>query len=484
MKRFETTFLLIILLLAALAAPQSAHGQRSGQITWSGETILRQIPSERFRLYFPKILADRYGVVHVFWMEGYSLYYLQRDASGWTNPIDVVYSRIEIGFYAAAIDQDNRLHLVWTAPGGIYHKSVPVHQAKFVRKWSPARTIGLVGRLGTPLRIAVDPQNNLHIVFADWDGREGRTVAGNVYHFQSADGGETWSNFKQISNVPGSDVSTDPRMAFDDQGRIHFVWGQMIPYQLGSPARGVYYARLDNASGELVSSVVAEKEPDFRWTTAINLGVIDSQNLVAIWTCGVNAGRCASRSFDGGEEWTPYTRIFGELIGLSGWDAIFSDGDGQVYWMGVLRYPQAMYYSFWDGEQWLDPPLPASQDAHMRLGENVDVAVGLGNEVHVVSQFNDQIVYMSGVTGARRLDPLPVPTEEASAAAATSPEVTPTPEHPQSATPTPNPAIANLSGSPVVDSSANMRVISLSILAVLGTLGVVFAVTRLIQRWI
>jgi len=87
-----------------------------------------------------------------------------------------------------------------------------------------------------------------------------------------------------------------------------------------------------------------------------------------------------------------------------------NDGAGNLFLITDLRYPQAMYYSYWNGEGWQDPPLIASTDPYMKLGENIMAAVGLNHQIHVVVQLGNVISYMSGRTTAPAITPAQIPT--------------------------------------------------------------------------
>lgn len=390
---------LLVLLLAAQPTAE-AYGQQSHSISWTEERVMAKIYRVRSQTFFPVVAADNFGNVHIFWTEGQTIFYTRKDQSGWSAPIDVVWQAgRSIQFPQVAIDKNQTIHLVWEAFGDLYHKSVPAWESTNLHNWSKDQLITHIGGTGTAFHIAIDSQNTLHLVVADWYGTA-ETVAGNVYHYQSSDGGESWSDGVQVSSVPDGDLATDPRMAFDAQGRVHIAWAQMSP-ELDGLQQGVYYARIAKNGSEVMSPVeIDQHQPGEKWMMGINIGVVNENEIHAIWVCGTVAKRCHASSTDGGQSWSAPEGVFNDLIGLSGWDAMFTDSAGTLYWMGVLRYPQAMYYSYWDGAHWVDPPIIGSTDTYMQLGENVMVATALGNQTHAVIQLGETIAYMSGVTSA------------------------------------------------------------------------------------
>lgn len=412
-----------LLLTAANIDPHTASAQVEHMIKWGNEEVLQVIPSIKNKQAYPVIAADAYGAVHVFWTEGQTLYYMRKDAMGWSAPIDVAWTPGNIAYPSVAIDHEGILHLVWAEYNQIRYQSVPAQEAMDVQKWSAVKTIVQFGGTGTPLRIAVDPEDHLHVIFVDWYGRSGKTVAGNVYHIQSNDGGQTWSGMTQISSIENGELADDPRMAFDNQGQTHIVWGQADPNKSGNQGviyqDGIYYARLSRSNIPIPPVEIQANTQNDKWLTQINIGITLGNEIHLVWVCGADqARRCQVSSSDGGKTWNTPHHLFGNLIGLSGWDSLAIDGSGTLYWFTVLRYPQAMYYSYWDGSGWKDPPIPASMDTHIKLGENVMSAIALGNQVHLVAQLGNAIVYLHGET--------PAPTAGLQSTPTLYPEQTPT----------------------------------------------------------
>ena len=390
--------------------PTNVSAQPAG-ISWSKEEIIATINSDQPQTYFPVIAADNYGSTHIFWTEENAIYYIHKDEAGWTLPIDIEYSREQsFTFPSTVIDQNGILHLVWYAYGEVYYKHVPAWEATNLHNWSATRTIAVIGGSSTPLRIGVDLNNNLHIILSDWIGRSGETTKGDVYHFYSSDHGQNWTRLVKVSAVSNGELATDPRMAFDDQGNVHIAWAQMAP-NLSGRQQGIYYARLsDQWERPTLPQEIASNEQNENWLMGANIAVSRDNTVHLVWVCGMQAHRCQSWSTDGGVSWSSPQQIFENLLGLSGWDVMVNDGAGNLFLITDLRYPQAMYYSYWNGEGWQDPPLIASTDPYMKLGENIMAAVGLNNQIHVVVQLGNVISYMSGRTTAPAITPAQIPT--------------------------------------------------------------------------
>ncbi len=407
----------VICFLSLLAIPErkEAVAQSQGVIRWTKPVIIADVEGVAYQTMYPIIAADVYGTIHVFWTTGRGIYYISsKDGDSWSSSIDVVWSNSgNVLFPSVVIDQRGYMHLIWEDNGDIYYRSVHVRDAGIIRNWSTVRQIADIGMAFKNIEIAVDSSDRLHVVFVEFYTYQDKTKSGNVYHLMSEDHGNSWSKFHQVSNVPDNEMATDPRIAFDSQNRIHIVWGEMAPL-LSGQQQGVHYARL-SPSGEIteVQREIDHRKPDTTWMMSINIAILPSNEVNLVWTCtSENSWRCHTWSSDGGDSWHKNRTYFDNLIGHSGWDAVPVDGKGNLTWITVLRYPQAMYYSMWDGENWIDPPLPAASEGGMQVAENVRATVNLGNQIHVVAHLSRFIYYMRGETSAPKIRAVPLLTIE------------------------------------------------------------------------
>lgn len=115
----------------------------------------------------------------------------------------------------------------------------------------------------------------------------------------------------------------------------------------------------------------------------------------------------------------------------------------------------------------------------MKLGENVMVSVGLGNEIHAVVNLSDKIVYMSGTTDAAKLPALPLPKQGAQVEM--MPTLTAVRAHQLTPTQT-VPISPELQTAPVIDLNASRQVLTVSFLAVIVTLSVSLGAVSLFRR--
>lgn len=392
-----------------------AVAQNPGLVRWTRPIVIANEKDIAYMTMYPVIAADVFGTIHVFWTTGNAINYISSvDGVNWSSPIDVVWSNSgNVLFPSVVIDKRGYLHLIWEDNGDIYYKSVYVRDTGIVRNWTNARQIADIGMAFKNIEIAVDGLDRLHIVFVEFYSYQNKTKSGNVYHFMSVDHGNSWSRFHQVSSVPDNEMATDPRIAFDSQNRIHIVWGEMAPLLYGQQ-QGVHYARL-SPSGETTEILkeIDHRRPDTKWMMSINIAILPNDEVNLVWTCTIeNSWRCHTWSSSGGDTWHGNRTYFDNLIGHSGWDAVPIDGKGNLYWITVLRPPQYLYYSAWDGNTWTDPPIPAATEAGMNKGEHVRAVVNLGNQIHVVSQLDSYIFYMKGETSAPKIRPLPLPSIE------------------------------------------------------------------------
>ncbi|HMI96030.1 MAG TPA: sialidase family protein [Micropepsaceae bacterium] len=83
--------------------------------------------------------------------------------------------------------------------------------------------------------VAIDPANPDHVVAASKKFSEPSTYTFTLATYWSADGGQTWSDSASLAFLPGWSGTTDPALAWDDQGNVYLV---ALPFGPGTPADG------------------------------------------------------------------------------------------------------------------------------------------------------------------------------------------------------------------------------------------------------
>jgi hypothetical protein len=376
--------------------------------------------------YYPAVAADPYGNVHVFWIEdeggmpvkgeparnGNAVYHTMWDGSSWSPPVDVVFdARGTMSYPWAVIDDTGIIHLVWRSFFGLQYSRASALSAISARAWSRPRTI--VPSRGDCAHLVSGEGGTLHLVYAHWEDARDSYKDGNVYYLSSPDGGLSWSSPVRISEISDSGQITAgaPRLAIDHIGRLHVVW-----YEAGPPdwlGNAIFYARsLDHGRTWSSPRQVYLRTGSERWAAKPNVAAIVDDEIHLVWVCGEAAHRCHQWSSDGGQTWSPPQRLFGTLHSLAGWDAVAVDGAGYLFWVIQLRYPSAMYYSYWDGARWLDPPRAFITEGPMASGHLATMITSRGNMLALVLQHETggEVYFSFGYTSAPYEPPLPTPT--------------------------------------------------------------------------
>ncbi len=350
------------------------------EATWQPLELLYESP----QIERPVAVADRYGGAHLFWWgltmnqekdEPTGILYSYWDGQQWSVPVDVLVSpnRERAFFPEVAIDSLDTIHVVW---GGarLYYSSVPLGKADNPTSWSAPLSIGDDKSVASTSSIAVDSEDNLHVVFSE-AGRD-------VYHLVSFDHGRSWHRSAAVSSVPQNVTTLMPHLAVDGKNCVHVTWSQAaLPNAY--PPDGVFYSRSCDA-GE-------------NWTEPVQLAgqnygesniLVDQNQLIHVvynGRVGVG-GRYHRWSRDGGESWSDVVEIISPQdspAGLTGEPCVVGDAMGHIHFIGADAL-----YSVWDGEKWsrfvsLRSPSPLSSYI-----EFPTLVISGGNRLHAVFWYN------------------------------------------------------------------------------------------------
>jgi hypothetical protein len=397
---------------------------------------------------YPSIVADDYGNVHVFWGEDFqgepvniaqpqeksnAIMYSRWNGITWSEPIDIFYSQGSTGFNhpSAAISSDGRLYLAWQAFEGIYFSSVPLQQASTVKAWQPPELVATVRGDGPNIFSA--PNGDLDMVYTAWEDAQSGGRNGNVFYSKLHGDERLWTEPIQLSSIPeGADVqASHPKVLLDDNDMLHVVWFEAeSPDWVGSSVH--YTHSTDDGFSWLDPVEIGRRTGDERWSSQPQIFQGTHTDLHITWVCGDNAHRCHRWSTDGGATWSATVREFGDFVSLAGWDAWAIDSAGTLYWILQLRYPSAIYYSYWNGSDWSE--LQLIHNGFLHDGHYPEAVVSDGNQINLVLVKQDQkeIYYIQGITNAPAASPMPTPKE---------------PERP-AADPTATPLLSSLSQGP------------------------------------
>lgn len=417
-------FLIIFIIIIVLMGGSEVSAQ--GTIEWSSPLELSGSASYSNS---PAIVVDPYGVVHVFWAEDVggqpasrlgrtsgsanTIMYRLWDGQRWTSNVDIFSYRNGLVGLAAIIDQNDIIHLAWREWDGLHYSYAPADAASKVRAWRQDEVIAWA--TGFAPTLAVDDENVLHVVYSQNINTTNQTKDGNLYYIQSADSGKNWSFPIQISDI---DINREtlvdtPDLAVDALGYLHLVWYTIDPPDWTGTK--VFYSKsVDNGQTWSEPWLLDQVDETSIWASKPKIAVRYPQEVHIIWVCGLRAYRCHQWSVDGGETWsTVRHQVFGEMHSLAYWDAMAVDRANTLYWVVQLRYPEALYYTYWTGSQWVSPPLLLSNHPQVAQAHGPELTIRNGNELHLVAvnpPYLDSIWHLWGMTGVDPFPPQPTPT--------------------------------------------------------------------------
>ena len=163
--------------------------------------------------------------------------------------------------------------------------------------WAPAKRLTWTAGGSSYPAIAVDPSDNLHVVWED-------DTSGNseVYYKKSTDGGATWAGNQRLTWTAGD--SQRPAIAVDSGGTLHVVWTDHTP---GNPK--IYYKKSSTGGDNWSGSQTLTWTGGAAGSPAI--AVDSSDNLHVSWYAFTLEGIDIfyKKSTNGGAGWTPRQRL-------------------------------------------------------------------------------------------------------------------------------------------------------------------------------
>lgn len=440
---------LVLVLLPAWAAAQT------GGTTWDPP---RNVSEDGVNSLNPCIVADPWGMVHLFWDENvnpatnYSnvIFYARRDGTSWSRAVDILMSPEGLGAVAggpaALALPDGRLALVWAGGNGdkVYFSTAYAGAAGSAQAWAYPSAI-VAGRAGASQpQIAVDAQNVLHVLYLHPQGQYQ-----GIWHLSSPDGGRSWTAPR---NVPGTYVGKadatifHPAFAIDGSDALHVAWsGSSVEGSF--PPDGIYYARSEDG-GDTWSTPVMLASGPFSYPV---LGTRGAHEVHLMWSGTLDQRRkFAQWSSDGGLSWSRPGTI-GPSGGMQGRATILADGDGELHLLFVSSHPtygDSLFHCRWLGGGWSEPELLLKGQTLLQNQSNAVAAISGGNTLHVAVAYpvpaenkdgwQIDIYALQGHLPVRAiatapLPPAAIPPAKPTAAPTQTPVASPTPLAPISA---------------------------------------------------
>ena len=376
--------------------------------------------------YFPYIIGDPAGGVHVFWTawvlrDGGSqtwVEYTYWDGEIWSLPIDAFAGDPTTGFAIDArgvVDASGFLHTIWIDEHGLEYARRHISSPVSARSWeSPVTLDSALYRMIGPAKIILGNEGEIYVAYLHPSAEPP-----GVYFLRSEDHGDTWSLPALVSdpNWPAGNVGRNSYFGVDlllVEDVLHLVWQQ--------PDGDLGYAR-SAAPGLAWSSPMLL--PPGNWPRMVAL---DAQRLLilAIGSPPGDEGICFKMQYtssDEGLNWSGPEKILQPQIkGCLGVDVAL-DADGRANMVasaytnlgGGVAY---MWYSQFDNGMWLPPQLmswPAMP--YPSLGDQPDfptAAITEGNLLHAVFHVTEgRIWYTSRRLSAAWVQPaasIPSPT--------------------------------------------------------------------------
>jgi len=272
----------------------------------------------------PAIAVDSAGDLHVVWDDptpgNWEIYYKKSTDAGttWTISKRLTLTSGASSRPAIAVDPYDNLHLVWSdeTPGNgeiLYKKSTDGGAT-----WTKDNRLTWTSGHSFEPVIAVDPSGNLHVVWEDYTPGNGE-----IFYVNSSDGGTTWTTSKRLTWNSG--LSYEPAMAVDPSGNLHVSWVD------GTSGNWEIYYKKSTDGG-----ITWETSKRISWTSggsyAAALAVDPSGNLHMFWSDDTpgNYEVYRVKSTDGGATWTKSQRLTW-TSGESWWPAIAVDSPANLH---------------------------------------------------------------------------------------------------------------------------------------------------------
>lgn len=494
-----------LVVVAGSANVRPAAAQTSG---WSEP---KQLSVANQRSWFPDVMADATGRVHVLYSSGIRtrsvwdtvMYTSSADGVVWSSPVDI-YATDPFGTALAQrapaatrptmlMDYNGNVHLSFRDDQTLYYASVPIQQFGLPSSIKPES----VSKTDVPYfaEMAIDSKATIHFIYTQNVTSDACPICYQIFYRKSTDSGKSWSLETSISNPEIG--AAKPKIVVDKNDNVHVVWEAGVGGSLGQvsdPAKAMYAVSYDGGNTwqpplALPTDQVGEQG---RFVT---IGVDGQDRLVTVWMSFPRGLIYYQISGDQGKQWSAPQQILSiaappqTLLSKLSTFSMAQDSAGNLHLVLIGRTDtnqdvNSVLHLTWNGTSWSQPEAIVTDDKNML--EWPRIAVGLGNQLHVVWFLRDQahifdsdnglyaIGYSRGIAPAPAVAPIVYPT--------------PTPLPEPTATPVPidtrptslpiSPDFTPVSMTSIVGEGQSMAIIALAVIPVLLIALAVFFLRR------
>jgi hypothetical protein len=435
--RHANIFAALTLVMLAAVTPAYAQG--------GGFTPPQRLSRPDESSWFPDLAVDPTGRVHVLWgttANGYEtgMHTSSLNGTVWTPAIDVVAlpSTGAAARPSLAIGPDGYAHMIIRNDGLMQYERTRVDEIgnPLQRQGRQALTVDAVAYFSA---LAIGPRGDVHTLITDNPVLADCPNCFRLYHRTLSADRVSWTAPAEVST--GALGAAKPRAVVDQNGGVHAIWESGLGGGLGrvTGQTSIRYARsLDGGRTWEEPRTLSAERDDLARNPAI--GIDGSGALVVVWLNTTDDQIYFRASRDAGAAWSAPARI-ADVTGnyakyrnaLDDYD-LAADADGNLHlaMIGQItaqtsaataqpeQSPLEVIHVVWNGGQWGQPQL--IERYANDLPEWVRIEIGLGNQIHVVWNVREQenifdtdngrftVFYSRGETGARRAQPLLLPT--------------------------------------------------------------------------